>query len=313
MRPFPTPLFLLAPLASHAVGIRLRGGWICLWLGALWAGCTPALIAGEEFENYYLLYLGTEKAAEANRESHGDVFYLQTLHNFRVMLHVNSHYRLFGAHPEVGPPNWPPDKGEPPILSLTAGRVFVHKHYLDLWAAAYLEDQAETLRREKAPKKEDPFADLVEAGEEAEIDDPFANVDEPEEDRPLGPIIRRRENLAFYYSEDLFLQKRVEDWARRYATDDTVMVAGLTGRQIIADMREQLPEADPRVAKSGSEQAQRRPIVDPAGRFSDRRVGTSLTDGSSGGRATRTFLWSGLCLVLAASVWGFCFVRSRRS
>ena len=94
---------------------------------ALWAVCAQLLMASEEeFERYYLLYRETEKAAKAIRKSHGDISYVLTLYSGWHIPHIETHYRVFGAHPEVGPPN----RNESLNLGmLNAARMFVHKYY----------------------------------------------------------------------------------------------------------------------------------------------------------------------------------------
>ena len=149
----------------------------------------------------------------------------------------------------------------------------------------------------------------IEEENSSEEDDPFSDLDQLE--KPDASNRGMREQLEFFYSDDLFLQKRMEELARRHGEDDSELVAGLTGRKIIAYMREHLPEPDPRVPTGGAKPSAKRPIVDPDNRFSDGVADPVVADGSAD-RRTRHCLWPLLALVLMAFAWGFIFVRKAR-
>lgn len=114
--------------------------WIGFWVYALVGGCNLTLLAGEkDFDLYYLTFLKIEMEARDIQASHGDQPYLLRLYSGRALSHVRSLYTHSGSHPEIDPPNRNPDEDViPAVIALNAGREFLQKNYLDLWAAAYL-------------------------------------------------------------------------------------------------------------------------------------------------------------------------------
>ena len=288
---------------SKQISSNFRWVAICAW--ALSAGCPPVLVAGEEgFELYYSSYRDIEDGAEIQRDLHGDVSYALSLFNWHAMANLESLYETFGAHPELAPPDRTPEADDLPVsIMLDAAREFIHTHYLDLWCAAYTLAEIGPEREQTSEKEDTPFADLAE-GE-------VGPVATESTGRTRSHPQWRRDQIAYFYSEDLFLQKRVEQLARLHGNDDSELVAGLTGRQIIAYMREHLPEPDPRVLTGGAVPAAKRSIVDPANRFSDGVAGTVVADGSADSR-TSPNLWPLIALLLMACAWGFIFVRRAR-
>ena len=278
--------------------------WIGVWAFLFFGGCTLTLLSGEKnFDLFYLSFRDVEIKARDVQASHGDELYLSLLYSERALSNVKFCYTNYGAHPEVAPPNQNPDEDEKPtVVGLNAGREFIQRNYLYLWAAAYVSVKNAPIDDEGALENRDPFADLDGKSDVAER-------------AVTGPTRRglelKRDQLGFFYSEDLFLQKRVEELARRHGEDDSELVAGLTGRQIIAYMREHLPEPDPRVTRGGSILPQTRPIVDPDKRFLD-GGGSAIIAGSSVDNKARRFLWPLLGLLLMACAWGFIFVRKAR-
>ena len=278
---------------------------IGVWLGILLGGYIWPIRASERnFDIWYGFFQSIEDYARNHQADHGDESYLMVLYSDRALVHVRSSYELYGAHPEVGPPDRHPDAGERNgVIVLNAGREFIQKNYLDLWAAACFTAGRVTMKQNDSMPENNP-------GPMPE-NDPFTDLENEAIGASRDAIDWMRDDLAFFYSEDLFLQKRVEQLARLHGKDDSELVAGLTGRQIIAYMREHLPEPDPRVLTGGAEPAVKRPIVDPENRFSDAAAGRVVADGSAD-RRTRSYLWPLLALVLMACAWGFIFVRRVR-
>ena len=279
---------------------RVVAFWTGLCIHVIWIWHAPAQpTGGRAPETVYEYFQGVEESAKRIRESSGDESYLLTLFCGHHMLHAASCYKIGGAHPEIEPPtrkSWE-DQAHRGIR-LDAAREFLQKNYFDLWAAAYLViEMAPVEKEDSSERKEDSLDE----------NDPFSDQSEI----PDTGHRWQRDRLGFFYSEDLFLQKRVEQLARLHGNDDSELVAGLTGRQIIAYMREHLPEPDPRVLTGRAEPAVKRPIVDPENRFSDAAVGRVVADGSAD-RRTRPYLWPLLALVLMACAWGFIFVRRVR-
>ena len=222
-----------------------------------------------EFESYYKMTFGDQEvAAERIRKTHGDASYLLTLFTGNIMMHIDITYRTSGAHPEIEPPDRTPKAGESPaIIMLNTAREFSQKHYLDMWASAY----------------------LIEG-------EPFSK--------------EAKRILTSIFEEDLFVQRRAQEIARLYGEDDIELIAGFTGRELVAYMEKHLPEPDPRALVEKATAPRVKSRLNPGSAGSEQR---DPPDGSGSGHG-RVFAWGILALLVSAGlVWGSRFLRGSRS
>jgi len=167
-----------------------------------------------EYELHLKLFYDLEDSTKRLRETRGDAAYLLEIVSTKRIESESSSYSLLGDHPEIHPPGTDVGNiGSSAELSLEAAREYLQRNYLDLWAGVYWL-----------------------SGEESENKPRYSKT-----------LLR---NMGNIYTEDLYIQERVEEFSEKYAEDETELFEGITGRELIEHMREHLPDPDPRALEA---------------------------------------------------------------
>ena len=116
--------------------------------------------------------------------------------------------------------------------------------------------------------------------------------------------------LTSIFEEDLFVQRRAQEIARLYGEDDTELIAGFTGRELVAYMEKHLPEPDPRALVEKATAPRVKSRLNPGGESS----GHGSPAGGSGSDRPRVFAWGVLTLLLFVGlVWGSILIKKNRT